>query len=134
MRGGGGGNEFRDAQPVPGETRIGRIVVRAGALVDSIATSYVHSDESATTLSHGGSGGIANIVNIAPNERIVAVIGRSGSLLDSLGFVIENLAGVRRQAGPFGGQGGAPFSLSGNVVSFFGRSGSMIDALGCVVT
>lgn len=50
----------------------------------------------------------------ASNEYIIAVSGASGVYVDSLTF-ITNL----RTYGPFGGPGGGPFKLNGNVYGIY---------------
>ena len=130
LYGGGGGKEFQDPGPIPDLTRITKIVVRAGTSVDAIATTYLLPDGSSQTFSHGGPGGTEHDIHFNPGERIIAVIGRSGDLLDNIAFLTEDPQGVRRTYGPFGGPGGAPFIVNADVNGFFGRSGSLIDAIG----
>jgi hypothetical protein len=128
--GGPGGGAFQDPGPVPGLSRITKITIRSGSLVDAIATTYLLPDGSSQTFSHGGGGGSANDIHFNPGEQIIAVVGRSGTYLDNIAFLTEDPQGVRRTYGPFGGQGGTQFIVNHKVNGFFGRSGSLIDAIG----
>lgn len=128
--GGGGGAPFQDPGPVPELSRITRIVIRSGTYVDSIATTYLLPDNSSQTFSHGGQGGTEHVIDFESGEHIIAVVGRSGDLLDNIAFLTEDPRGVRRTYGPFGGNGGAAFIVNADVNGFFGRSGSLIDAIG----
>jgi hypothetical protein len=74
------------------------------------------------------------VIHFSPGERIIAVVGRSGDLLDNIAFLTEDPQGVRRTHGPFGGQGGAPFIVNADVNGFFGRSGALIDAIGFFIS
>jgi hypothetical protein len=70
-------------------------------------------------------------VSLQPGETISAVFGRTGDLVDAIGFWTS----VGRQFGPYGGIGGAPFEFNGPVYAFFGgidRSGNAgaINGLG----
>ncbi|HEX6375119.1 MAG TPA: jacalin-like lectin [Allosphingosinicella sp.] len=132
--GGGGGGAFQDPGPVPDLSRILRITVRSGSLIDSIATTYLLPDGSSQTFSHGGTGGTAHDIYFNPGEQIIAVVGRSGDLLDNIAFLTEDPQGVRRTYGPFGGNGGTQFIVNRKVNGFFGRSGALIDQLGFFVS
>ncbi len=63
----------------------------------------------------------------AKGEYFVRVDGRSGDRINQLKFT-TNLGNT---FGPYGGNGGTPFSISGlRIEGFFGRSGSRLDAIG----
>ena len=96
---GSGGAPFQDPGPIPDLTRITKIAIRHGALVDSIATTYLMPDGSSQTFSHGGAGGSEDIIHFVPGERIIAVVGRSGDLLDNIAFLTEDPQGTRRPTG-----------------------------------
>jgi jacalin-like lectin domain-containing protein len=132
--GGGGGTAFQDPGPVPDLSRITRITVRSGTLIDSIATTYLLPDGSSQTFSHGGTGGTATDIHFNPGEQIIAVVGRSGDLLDNIAFLTEDPQGVRRTHGPYGGTGGTQFIVNQDVNGFFGRSGTLIDQIGFFVS
>lgn len=132
--GGGGGSPFEDPIAPPGLVSIRQIVIRSGAYVDAIATTYVRRDGSTVTQSHGGGGGEAHVINFHPGEHITGVFGRSGAYLDNIGFMTTDALGIRRSYGPFGGGGGTPFVLNRDVISFAGRSGGLIDAIGFYTT
>jgi hypothetical protein len=132
--GGPGGGAFQDPGPVPELSRITRITIRSGSLIDSIATTYLLPDGSSETFSHGGTGGSATDIHFNPGEQIIAVVGRSGTYLDNIAFLTEDPQGVRRTYGPFGGSGGTQFIVNRKVNGFFGRSGSLIDQLGFFVS
>ncbi|MEA3052573.1 MAG: hypothetical protein QOG72_1476 [Sphingomonadales bacterium] len=128
--GGGGGAPFQDPGPIPELSRILTVSVRHGTYVDAIAATYLLPDGSQQTFSHGGGGGTEEVIHFNPGERIIAVVGRSGDLLDNIAFLTEDPRGVRRTHGPYGGPGGAQFIVNADVNGFFGRSGSLIDAIG----
>jgi hypothetical protein len=130
LYGGGGGGAFQDPGPIPELSRISRIAIRSGTYVDAIATTYLLPDGSSQSFSHGGTGGTETVIHFNPGERIIAVVGRSGDLLDNIAFLTKDPQGVRRTYGPFGGPGGAPFIVNADVNGFFGRSGALIDAIG----
>jgi hypothetical protein len=132
--GGPGGGAFEDPGPVPELSRITNITVRSGSLVDAIATTYLLPDGSSQTFSHGGTGGTAHQIDFVSGEQIIAVVGRSGTYLDTIAFLTEDPGGTRRTHGPFGGNGGAQFIVNRKVNGFFGRSGSLIDQLGFFVS
>jgi hypothetical protein len=132
--GGSGGGAFQDPGPIPELSRILRITVRSGTLVDAIATTYMLPDGSSQTFGHGGTGGSATDIHFNPGEQIIAIVGRSGVYLDNIAFLTEDPQGVRRTYGPFGGQGGSPFIVNRKVNGFFGRSGSLIDQIGFFVS
>jgi hypothetical protein len=132
--GGPGGGAFEDPGPVPELSRILRITVRSGSLVDAIETTYLLPDGTTQTFSHGGGGGTATEIHFNTGEQIIAVVGRSGPYLDNIAFLTEDPRGLRRTHGPFGGQGGAPFIVNRKVNGFFGRSGALIDQIGFFVS
>ena len=124
--GGSGGNAFSD--DLTQSCRIGTVKVWSGSSVDAIEVIYVKP--SGATYSggrHGGSGGDARSFNLAANESIVRVDGRSGGRVDQLKFT-TNLGNVH---GPYGGGGGNAFALPAlQVDGILGRSGSDLDAIG----
>lgn len=103
------------------------IVVNAGKYVDRIGVAY----EDGTHFSAGGNGGSRSRIDLANHEYVVRVDGRSGALLDQIKFTTNR----GRVFGPYGGNGGAPFSVDFSkdklaLLCFYGRSGSLIDQLG----
>ncbi|HEX8238491.1 MAG TPA: jacalin-like lectin [Allosphingosinicella sp.] len=132
--GGPGGGAFQDPGPVPELSRILRMTIRSGSLVDAISTTYLLPDGSTQTFSHGGTGGTATDIHFNPGEQIIAVVGRSGTYLDNIAFLTEDPRGERRTHGPFGGNGGAQFIVNRKVNGFFGRSGTLIDQIGFFVS
>lgn len=129
--GGLGGEPFADPEPIPGGSNIRRIVIRSGQFVDSITTTYSTPTGGRRTVTHGGGGGEATMIPFISTQRIVGVFGRSGALLDRIGFVLEDLV-TRDQVtfGPFGGRGGRAFRVDAEIHGFVGRSGDLIDAIG----
>jgi len=122
--GGGGGSSFDDSHVIETWGPVRQIVVRHGSEVDSIGIFWANGN----FLNHGGNGGSETMINLAPNEFISSVEGRSGSLLDQITFHSN-----KATYGPFGGGGGSPFSVnfSGKALHYiFGRSGSEIDQIG----
>lgn len=132
VHGGGGGEYFRDVNPVVAvkeKTRITSIQMRAGARIDRIETGYenIHGRWIAT---HGGRGGsLGPILSFQDGQFITSVSGRSAKRVDRLKFTITD---GRTLEG--GRDGGAPFSWDvpdgSFVFGFSGRSGSEDDAIG----
>ena len=124
--GGDGGDAFQD--DLAEVSRLIGLNIRAGEYVDAL--QCIWSTPAGSTVSgtqHGGGGGSLNQILLSNNEYIVRVDGRSGIYIDQLTFT-TNLENV---FGPFGGDGGDPFSLPNlSVGGFFGRSGDLLDAVG----
>ena len=122
--GGGGGASFDDSHVIENWGPVRQIVVRHGDRVDAIGVLWANGN----FVNHGGSGGNETIVNLAADEFISGVQGRSGDRLDQISFQSN-----KQSYGPFGGGGGAPFSVnfSGGALHYiFGRSGSGVDQIG----
>jgi hypothetical protein len=61
----------------------------------------------------GGNGGDEfDIPDQAPPKRLESVIIRSGDVIDSIAFSYTDQAGMRQTAGPWGGNGGLPTTVS----------------------
>ena len=127
--GGGGGNPF-DEVPANCTAVVKKIYIRAALYVDAIQITYKLPDGSELVGGYyGGPGGTENTIDIdiANGERIVAIVGRSYTYLDQLGFVTSK----GRIFGPYGGYGGNPFKVeSCNIGGIFGRSYDWIDSIG----
>ena len=121
--GGSGGVMFRDEL---GYGPITKIEIHHGTYIDSIQTTYGTTQQEL----HGGGGGGPDSFTLGTGERIIAVFGRCGRLLDSIGFVSLKPDLSLRSFGPVGGSGGNPFVIIGFVDGFFGRSKDLIDAIG----
>ena len=123
--GGNGGSSFDDSHSdIAAWGPIKQIVVRHGNEVDSIGIFWANGN----FFNHGGAGGIETPINLAPDEFIVKVDGRSGDRLDQITFHSN-----KRAYGPFGGGGGRPFTVDflGKALHYlFGRAGAEIDQLG----
>jgi hypothetical protein len=136
--GGQGGGAWDDVETLGAQSITGmkRIAVRTGTLVDRIETSYALSNGGNSIQAHGGTGGSPVELELLPNELLVAVKGRSGALVDQVEFMTAVIYGsgdppYLRTYGPFGGGGGTPFQIWGDIAGFHGRSGSLIDSIGC---
>lgn len=126
--GGSGGVSFHDSQVLSPSANYGpirQLSIRAGSVVDGIAVGYANG----VRFSHGTStGGIAYDILLDPDEIIIAVQGRAGASLDQIAFVTN-----KRTLGPYGGNGGSPFSVEfrGCALQYlFGRAGEFIDQIG----
>jgi hypothetical protein len=128
--GGNGGSAFDDLNGAGGAVKsINKIVIRSGTFVDNISTSYELPNGGHFVGTHGGNGGSATTLALAPGEKVVGVRGRSGTFLDQISFVTLGPAG-QKVHGPFGGNGGTPFEIEAEIDSFYGRSGTFDDNLG----
>ncbi len=127
--GGSGGDSFSELLD-DCHSHVKKIVIRSGSRVDSIQVTYKFSnDKLETGKYYGGIGGKESIVNIDVDndEKIVSIFGRSGRMIDNIGFV-TNFGTI---FGPYGGNGGKAFTVNHCLLrGFFGREGSKIDSLG----
>jgi hypothetical protein len=121
--GGGGGGAFDDSGYIGPITSI---TVRHGEYVDAIQVTYGGQQAP----QQGGDGGQADTISLAQGEQVIAVVGRSGDLVDQIQFVTVSPGNVLKTYGPYGGGGGSPFYINGAVASFFGSSGEYLDAVG----
>jgi hypothetical protein len=134
--GGGGGGAWDDVQALATPpTAFRRIAVRSGSYLDQIESTYGLANGTSTQVHGGGGGGPASF-DFVPNEILICVQGRSGAYVDQIGFTTAVIYGggdppLIRTYGPFGGGGGAPFQIWGEIAAFYGRSGSFVDAIGC---
>ena len=70
------------------------------------------------------------LIELQEGERIIGVIGYAHDLLDRIGFITTDPAGVTRTYGPIGGYGGDEFIVYQDIVSLRGRAADAIDAIG----
>ena len=123
-RGGGSFNEFFDAC----HANVRKIYIRAGRLIDSIQVTY-ENRHGKQHLSHkyGGNGGGRYDIVLRNKEIIIGVFGKTGRLVDQLGFISNQ----GRIFGPFGGRGGRSFRVQGCLLrGIFGASGRLLDRIG----
>ena len=132
VAGGAGGTAFVD--PPQGEgARIAAVVVRVGATVYSVQTIYESPDKKrAASPRHGGTGGLARLFVLEPDEHIVAVSGRHGERLHSIRFHTN-----KRVSPEYGKAAGTPYRIDiqpgQTVTGFAGRAGQYVDAVGLAV-
>jgi Jacalin-like lectin domain/Phosphatidylinositol-specific phospholipase C, X domain len=125
--GGGGGSEFTDTPPQG--SRLSRIVLRSGSVIDALQLEWTRADGRVVHgIKHGGEGGSEHVITLAANEKVTRIDGRSGAMVDSLTFHTN----TGKTYGPFGGNGGGSFSeaMPNGFTCCYGRSGSRIDAIG----
>jgi|SRR5579859_121184 len=130
--GGNGGAPFDDVQlALPGEiSKMVQLIIRHGRYIDAVQAKYRLKDgELWTAPQHGGDGGTQTILNFASDEEVAGFILKSGKYIDNI-TVVTIQAGVYKQYGPFGGDGGAEHAVFGKIVALYGRSGGYLDALG----
>ncbi len=105
-------------------------MLRTGSLVDAIQVTYRLPDgKDYKAPGHGGRGGGQRVININVDqgERIIGVFGKTGRLVDNLGFFTNK----GRVFGPYGGKGGGDFSVHlCPVRGIFGKTGSLVDNIG----
>jgi Jacalin-like lectin domain len=137
--GGLGGGAFSDLDALgsslgSGKSRVGRIEIRHGALIDAVQITHVLNDGSLRTLGqHGGTGGGLATIDMRKDEVVIAISGRYGAFVDSL-TIRTNQGRVLK----FGGDGGsvaynytAPPGFA--IIGFVGSSGTLIDAIGAII-
>lgn len=132
--GGGGGGAFNDEPVLQAGTRVARIVIRTGDLVDSVEITHIRPDDTLLTLPHhGGFGGGEQLLDLRAGERITQIDGRYGEFVDSIN--VRTNQGRVLSGGGGGGVDGylyqAPTGFE--IVGFFGRSGELMDAIGVVL-
>lgn len=140
--GGGGGTAFDDTQAMLTTNPVGfsRISVSSGSYLDRLAPTYKLSNGTTYAPSHGGTGGAPASADFLSNEVLIGIQGRSGDLVDQLGFMTAIYFGggdppSQKTYGPFGGGGGdTGFTIWGQIAAFYGRSGSYVDAIGCYLS
>lgn len=94
-------------------------------VADGLQVTYLPGNNVVMRGSKAGT--LAGVVTMAPGEQIVQVFGRSGTLIDAIGFKTS----YGRSLGPWGGTGGGDYQVNGVVVGFFGGTVSgNIGALG----
>ena len=124
--GGTHGKAFSEKYGCSDEVKITGMIIRSGSLVDSIQLKYSRSG-SPYGSKYGGAGGGNNYISLHPDEVIIAVFGRSGSKVDSIGFATNQ----GRIFGPYGGIGGVRFTVNQcEVQGIFGRYDKHVESLG----
>jgi hypothetical protein len=124
--GGSGGGAFSD--DLTEACQLVQVTVRHGTRVDSIESVWsTPSGATFTGARHGGGGGSPSTFTLEKEEYITRIDGRSGSSVDQLTFTTNK----GNKFGPYGKDGGSPFSIADvRVFGFFGSSGSSLDAIG----
>ncbi len=105
-------------------------MLRTGSLVDSIQVTYrLSNGKDYTAGYYGGKGGGKNVinVNIEKGEKIIGAFGKTGRLVDNIGFFTNK----GKVFGPYGGKGGGDFTVHlCSIRGIFGRVGSLVDSIG----
>jgi hypothetical protein len=132
--GGPHGDPFSDFDAIPEGARVSEVGIRAGNRVDQVSIAY----DDGTRFEHGGSGGTANVLELAPDEYVHEAYacwaqhsGRTRifylELRTNLAQVISG--GSQTDDCQFFG---APEGMQ--IGGFHGRSGAEIDLLGMIYT
>jgi hypothetical protein len=132
--GGGGGDRFDDEPLLETGTRVVRVVIRTGELVDSVQITHIRPNDTLLDLPHhGGFGGGQQLLDLNVGERITQIDGRYGQLADSIN--IRTNQGRVLSGGGGGGVDGYVYQAPSGfeIVGFFGRSGELMDAIGVVL-
>lgn len=112
--------------------KIKKISIKHGRRIEQIKMTWVDRRGETNTESVGGNGGNWSHIYLSEGEYIIAVNGRSGTLIDQLTFITNK----RRVLGPYGGNGGNEFNIDlprgGKVIGFSGRSGQAIEQFGVI--
>lgn len=129
--GGRHGSPFDDVRP---GARISAIRVRHGVRIDAIGLTY--EDRSGGTPidgpMHGGTGGGLEVFDLAADEFVVGLAGRSHDRVDSL-IIQTNKRFSKRFGGDGGDQSFAHVLWPGyELAGLFGHSGAELDAIGGV--
>ena len=123
---GSGGRAFADN--LTETKRIYSVSIRHGSFVDAIQTKWkTKNGKTIKGNRHGGAGGKESSFTLSPGEHINRIVGRSGKFIDQLTFYTN----LGNKHGPYGGNGGRPFSLYSLCVGgFYGKSGKYLDSFG----
>ncbi|URE09272.1 Mannose glucose-specific lectin [Musa troglodytarum] len=115
-------------------SRITKVQINAGLIVDSIKVWYVVDGKSYATSRHGGSGGNPHEFHLQEREYINRM---SGHVKDFCGTpCVSQLTfatNLGKKHGPFGHSGGVPFSVpvaEGRIIGFFGNAEKYLNAIG----
>ena len=138
--GGTGGTAFDDESLFQPNSRLARIIVRSGTLVDAI--EITHEITGVGTLitfgHHGGFGGSQQVLDLNLNlqpvrEHIILVEGRYGEFVDHI--KITTSQGRVLSAGGGGGNASYQYEVvpGFEIAGFVGQSGSLLDAVGIVL-
>jgi WD40 repeat protein len=123
LAGGPGGNVFNDVL-VAGE-RFTKIDVCANAVIVSIQ----FTTNTRVFAKHGGAGGTCVTFTLGADETITELFGRTGLLVDQIGFRTDK----GRTLGPYGGAGGVAFSekppVGSSLAGFNGGAGLLLDRI-----
>jgi hypothetical protein len=124
--GGNGGNSFSD--DLTEMCDLIRVKVRHGKKIDAITSVWrTTAGNELQGTQHGGGGGEQSAFTLAEGEFINRIEGRSGDEIDQLTFFTNQ----GHKYGPYGGNGGSPFTLADlKVGGFWGRSEERLDAFG----
>ncbi|KAG6530561.1 horcolin-like [Zingiber officinale] len=118
----------------PPTSQIIKILVKTGAVVDSLVISYVIDNE-VQSYRAGGTGGVeAHEFELGRGEYINKIFGsindyNGETCIAKLGFKTN----LGKQHGPFGAGGGKEFIVpvvNGRIVGFFGQYTNYINAIG----
>lgn len=127
--GGSGGKAFA-IYPTTSTDKIYAIGVRSGTYIDGLSIWYQRTNGSLYAYVVGGTGGTFYLRAFQPNERITAIAGRSGNILDRL-TIYTNL-----QSFSYGGNGGSAFYAgagAAQILGFYGGSGTLVDRIGAYI-
>ena len=128
--GGSGGGAFNDMPMDNCGAEVKRINIRSGRVVDSIQFTYrPTTGQDIVTPKHGGNGGSMSQIDLDVDggEKIIGVFGRSGNVVDQLGFVTNE----GRVYGPYGENGGSSFKIANcHIRGDMGKSGNKLDSIG----
>jgi hypothetical protein len=125
--GGGGGGSFVDV-PFHCHGTIRKIVIHSGTVIDSIQLFFDRGNgQYHVSARHGGGGGGRHEITLFSSERIIGIFGKTGHLVDQLGFVTN----YGRIFGPYGACGGSPFTVNScELRGIYGKSGALLDSIG----
>lgn len=127
--GGGGGWPFSVVPSDCDDQVVTQIVVGVHYYVSGISVTTRFSNG---LTAHGKfygntNGGRTETINLKEGEHIVGIFGRSGSLIDQIGFVTDQ----GRVYGPYGTSGGKEFNVYDcNLRGVSGRVGDSMDSIG----
>ncbi|CAL9056581.1 unnamed protein product [Musa banksii] len=126
-------------------SRITRVQIYAGLIVDSIKVWYVVDGTPNVTCRHGGSGSNPHQAPLLSLSLSLSLSPEDGEYIKCISGHVKDFRGTRRVSqltfvtnlrkthGPFGQGGGVAFSVpvaEGRIIGFFGNAEKYLNALG----
>ncbi|SES16317.1 jacalin-like lectin [Lentzea albida] len=132
--GGPHGTAFTDVAAVPLAQRVTKVSLRAGTRVDQVGLAFADG----TAVSHGGSGGTAHELVLAPGEHLRSLTLHSGQRDGHTRIFHASFTTTTGRTLSGGGTTSSATTFTApdgwQIAGFHGRAGSEVDSLGVIFT